>query len=100
MNVCLTLSAFRNQLDHIRTRQLRGCLYGLDIPGHPRQPYEFYSRFICNKENAFNKELKAWETVQNGDRKMIFRLIVHVILFSKLFQLHRILFSRAVYIKT
>ena len=61
---------------------------------------KYYLGFICNKENAFYKELKARETVQNGGRKVIFRLIVHVILFSMLFQLHRIVFSCAVYIKT
>ena len=31
----------------------------------------FYPGFICNKENAFYKELKTRETVQNGDRKVI-----------------------------
>ena len=50
---------------------------------------EFYPGFMSNKENAFYKELKARETVQNGGRKVIFLLIVHVILFSVL---HLLLF--------
>ena len=61
---------------------------------------EFYPGFICNKENAFYKDLKARKTAQNGGRKVILLLIVHVILFNMLFQLHRTLFSCAVYIKT
>ena len=60
---------------------------------------ELYTWFTCNKENLFYKELQARETEQNGGRKVIFMMTVYVILFSILLQLHRILFSCAVYIK-
>ena len=43
---------------------------------------EFYLRFICNKVNR--------------GRKVIFLSTVHVILLNMVFQLHGVLFSRAV----
>ena len=39
---------------------------------------EFHPGIIRNKENAFYKELKARETVQNGGRKVIFLLILRI----------------------